>query len=62
MRRSRRALEIEPWSEDAYRVLVAAHIASGDRAAASRALEQCAAMLADMGVAAAPATEMLRRV
>ena len=58
---AQRALEVEPWSEDAYRVLVAAHLAAGDRVAAARVLEQCDAMLDEMGVPAAPATDMLRR-
>ena len=58
---AQRALEVEPWSEDAYRVLVAAHLATGDRVAAARVLEQCDAMFDEMGVPAAPATDMLRR-
>jgi DNA-binding SARP family transcriptional activator len=58
---AQRTLAVEPWSEDSYRVLIAALLAAGDRAGAARALEQCDAMLAELGVEAAPATDMLRR-
>ena len=58
---AQQTLAVEPWSEDAYRVLIAALLATGDRAGAARALEQCDAMLADLGVPPAPATDILRR-
>jgi LuxR family maltose regulon positive regulatory protein len=60
-RNARRALEADEWSEAAHRVLIAAALADGDRAGAVRAMSECDAMLADLGVEAAPATDMLRR-
>ncbi len=54
-------LAIESWSEEAFRVAVAAHLAAGDHAEAAKALARCDAMLADLGVPAGPETEMLRR-
>ena len=56
-----RTLVIEPWSEEAFRVLIAARFAAGDRVGAMRAFEQCDAMLEDLGVGRSPETEMLRR-
>jgi LuxR family transcriptional regulator, maltose regulon positive regulatory protein len=49
-RPARIALEADPWSEAAYRALVAAHIAVGDRAGAKRSLGACQDMLAELGV------------
>jgi DNA-binding SARP family transcriptional activator len=54
-----RALEAEPWSERGYQVLVEAHLARTDRAAARRALERCRAMLDDLGVDPDPVTVAL---
>ena len=45
-----RALAVEEWSERAYRLVAAADLATGDRAAALRTLARCARMLADLGV------------
>jgi DNA-binding SARP family transcriptional activator len=59
--RSIDVLQVDPWSEPAYQLLVAAHIARGDRAAARRALQRCEAMLADLGSVPSPATEGLMR-
>ncbi|MCB0967342.1 MAG: hypothetical protein KDB37_10945 [Ilumatobacter sp.] len=56
-----RAIAEEPWSEPARRLLVAAYLESGDRAAARRALVACRAMLEDLGVRAEPETEILAR-
>ena len=56
-----KTLVIEPWSEEAFRVLIAARYAAGDRVGATRAFEQCDAMLEDLGVGRSPQTEMLRR-
>ncbi|MDZ4825005.1 MAG: hypothetical protein SGJ13_00880, partial [Actinomycetota bacterium] len=55
-------LDAEPWSEGAYRILVAAALAVGDRAGATHALERCDAMLGELGAPAAPETEILRRL
>jgi LuxR family transcriptional regulator, maltose regulon positive regulatory protein len=49
-RPARIALEADPWSEAAYRCLISAHLAAADRAAAKRAVAECEAMLADLGV------------
>lgn len=46
------ALEVEPWSEPAYDVLVAALLDRGDVAGARRALDRCFDMLDDLGVEA----------
>ena len=54
-------LRVEPWSEAAYRLLVATHLARGDHAAARRALHHCQAMLTDLGAQPEPQTQMLLR-
>lgn len=56
-----RALDAEPWSEAAYRLAIAAHLARGDRGSAHRTYERCRAALAEFGVDPDPATEMLAR-
>jgi DNA-binding SARP family transcriptional activator len=56
-----RAVDAEPWSEAAYRLIASAHLAAGDAASARRVLARCHAMLADLGVDAEPATLMLER-
>lgn len=48
------ALEVEPWSEPAYDVLVATLLDRGDVAGARRALDRCFDMLDDLGVEAGP--------
>ena len=58
---ARRALATDEWSEPAHRVLIAAALATGDHLGAARALAACERMLADLGVAPAPETSMLRR-
>jgi len=61
--RAHGVLAAEPWSEGAYRVLVEAHLARGDRGSALRAAERCREMLADLGVTADALTgALLRRV
>jgi DNA-binding SARP family transcriptional activator len=61
LRLAARAVETEPWSEPAYRLSVAAHLARGDRAAARRAMDTCLAQLADLGVAPTEDTEIVLR-
>jgi DNA-binding SARP family transcriptional activator len=56
-----RALDMEPWSEPAYRAAAAAHLAAGDRAGARRVLERCRSMLDELGARPEPATEALDR-
>jgi DNA-binding SARP family transcriptional activator len=56
-----RAIEAEPWSEPGHRLVIAAHLARGDRAAARRALTRCHAALDDLGVEPEEATVMLER-
>lgn len=56
VRCARAALAIEPWSEQAYRMLIASSLAAGDRATAIRLLEECRRMLADLGLAPTPET------
>jgi DNA-binding SARP family transcriptional activator len=56
-----RALEVEPWSEAAYRVLVAVHLERGERVAARRMLDRCHVMLADLGFEPEEATRMLEQ-
>jgi ATP/maltotriose-dependent transcriptional regulator MalT/DNA-binding SARP family transcriptional activator len=61
LRLGARALETEPWSEPAHRLMVASHLARGDRAAARRAMDTCLAQLADLGVAPTEDTEVVLR-
>lgn len=56
-----RAVAAEPWSEPARRVLVEAHIAAGDSAAAARALVACLAVVDELGVPPSAETTMLAR-
>jgi DNA-binding SARP family transcriptional activator len=56
-----RAIEAERWSEPAHRLVIAAHLARGDRASARRALERCHRALDDLGVEPAELTVMLER-
>jgi DNA-binding SARP family transcriptional activator len=58
---AQRALQADPWAEDAYGVLVAAALARGDRSAARRLLDHCLATLSELGAAPSPATQQLRR-
>ena len=51
-----RALAVDPWSEDAYAVLVTAALTRHDRSAARRLLTRCFAALADLGVDPTPTT------
>jgi DNA-binding SARP family transcriptional activator/ATP/maltotriose-dependent transcriptional regulator MalT len=59
---ARRAVEVDPWAEDAYGVLVAVALARGDRSAARRALDRSLAALADLGVEPSAETSRLRRL
>ena len=59
--RARRVLAVDEWSEPAHRILIASALTEGDRSAAARALADCDAMLADLGVTPGAETEMLRR-
>ena len=56
-----RTIQIEPWSEPAHRILVAAHLQRGDRAAAHRAMQQCHEMLEELGGPVDELTAMLER-
>jgi DNA-binding SARP family transcriptional activator len=58
---ARRAIDVDPWAEDAHGVLVAAALTRGDRSAARRALDRSLAALADLGVEPSPQTQRLRR-
>jgi DNA-binding SARP family transcriptional activator len=58
---ARRAVEVDPWAEDAYAVLVSAALARGDRSAARRALDRTLAALADLDVEPSEETRRLRR-
>ena len=61
LRLASRALETEPWSEEAHRLSVAAHLARGDRAAARRAMDTCLRQLDDLGVPPTEDTEIVLR-
>jgi LuxR family transcriptional regulator, maltose regulon positive regulatory protein len=61
LRLASRALETEPWSEQAHRLAVAAHLARGDRAAARRARDTCLRQLDDLGVPPTEDTEIVLR-
>ncbi|MGZ4665779.1 MAG: AfsR/SARP family transcriptional regulator, partial [Frankiaceae bacterium] len=56
-----RALRAEPYAEAAYRLVIAAHLWSGDRAAALRAHRRCSRMLDELGIAPEPETRILER-
>jgi DNA-binding SARP family transcriptional activator/RecA/RadA recombinase len=58
---ARRALEVDPWAEDAYAVLVSVALARGDRSAARRTLDRTLAALADLDVEPSDETRRLRR-
>jgi hypothetical protein len=46
------ALRIDPWSERIHRTIVAAHVATGNDAAAGRALEHYASVLGELDLSA----------
>jgi DNA-binding SARP family transcriptional activator len=53
-------LRIDPYREEAYRTVIRAHLARGDRASAARAYAQCAERLAaELGVEPASTTRKL---
>jgi LuxR family transcriptional regulator, maltose regulon positive regulatory protein len=54
-----RALEVEPYSEPAHRLAVAAHAARGDLAAARRARDTCLQQLDELGVTPTEDTRMV---
>lgn len=56
-----RAIDTEPWSEAAHRVMVAAHLELGDRAGAQRALKRCLEALEEVGGPVEELTFMLQR-
>jgi len=56
-----RALEMEPWSEAAHRVVVASHLELGDRPGAQRALKRCKQALDEIGGPVEELTFMLQR-
>ena len=57
-----RALTVDAWSEDAHRLVVAAHRAAGDDLAARRALGRFREALDDLGIAPDEATLMVERL
>ncbi|HET6834880.1 MAG TPA: BTAD domain-containing putative transcriptional regulator [Acidimicrobiales bacterium] len=59
---ARRAVEVDPWSEAAYAVLVSVALARGDRSAARRTLDGALAALSDLGVEPSEETRRLRRL
>ena len=56
-----RALEVDPFCEEAYAVLVGGALARRDRSAATRLLARCRQALADLGVTPSDATLQLER-
>jgi LuxR family maltose regulon positive regulatory protein len=56
-----RALAVDPWSEEAYAVLVGAALDRGDRSGAHRLLDHCLAALADLGADPSETTRQLQR-
>ena len=58
---ARRAIDVDPWAEDAYAVLVSAALDRGDRSAARRTLDRALAALADLGVVPSEQMRRLRR-
>jgi LuxR family maltose regulon positive regulatory protein len=58
---TRRAVEVDPWAENAYAVLVSVALARRDRSAARRTLDRTLAAVADLGVEPSEETRRLRR-
>jgi LuxR family transcriptional regulator, maltose regulon positive regulatory protein len=58
---ARRAIEVDPWAEDAYAVLVSVALARRDRSTARRTLDRGLAALTDLGVEPSEDTLRLRR-
>jgi DNA-binding SARP family transcriptional activator len=58
---ARRAIEVDPWAEDAYAVLVSVALARRDRSAARRTLDRMVAALTDLGLKPSEDTRRLRR-
>lgn len=58
---ARRAVDVDPWAEGAYAVLVSVALARGDRSAARRTLQRALAALADLGVEPSEEMRRLRR-
>lgn len=56
-----RTITVEPWSEPAHGILVAAHLQRGDRAAARRAMQHCHDVLDELGGPVEELTLMLER-
>ena len=56
-----RTITVEPWSEPAHSLLVAAHLQRGDRAAARRAMQHCHDVLDELGGPVEELTLMLER-
>jgi LuxR family transcriptional regulator, maltose regulon positive regulatory protein len=56
-----RAIEVDPWAEGAYAVLVSVALARGDRAAARRLLGRALAALTELDVEPSEETHRLRR-
>jgi DNA-binding SARP family transcriptional activator len=57
----RRAVERDPYDEQAHRLVAAALLESGDRVGARRAIERCRTALAELELEASRETEMLDR-
>ncbi len=58
---ARRAIEVDPWAEDAYAVLASVALARGDRPAALRTLDRALEALAELDVEPSEETHRLRR-
>jgi DNA-binding SARP family transcriptional activator len=58
---ARRAIEVDPWAEGAYAVLVSVALARCDRSTARRTLNRGLAALTDLGVEPSEDTRRVRR-
>jgi LuxR family transcriptional regulator, maltose regulon positive regulatory protein len=58
---ARRAVEVDPWAEDAYAVLASVALARGDRPAALRTIDRALEALAELDVEPSEETHRLRR-
>jgi DNA-binding SARP family transcriptional activator len=58
---ARRAIDIDPWAEQAHALLVSAALSTGNHSAAHRRLDRCLTMLTDLGAAPTEATRQLQR-
>jgi two-component SAPR family response regulator len=61
-RMAERALQVDPWSDSAHRLVVEAHLALGDRHSAANAVERYRNVLAELGLEPAGSSDQFQRL